>query len=126
MDEQIIAGSPPRGTYDVDLKGQRTIQFAVINASSSGDNTLVAADTGKTIRVLSYVFVAAGTVNITFKSGASTSLSGAMPFVVNAGAVAPPSSPAAGAYMQTAANQALVMNLSQAVAVTGHLSYYLE
>lgn len=123
----MIPGSPPRGTYDVNLATHHDIMFAVINASSSGNNTLVAADTiGRKIKVLSYTFVAGGTVNVTFKSSGGTALSGAMPFILNSGAVAPPSSPAQGPYMQTLANEGLVMNLDSAIAVTGHMSYYLE
>ena len=124
--ETIIPGAPPKGTYDVNLTTHHDILFAPINASSSGDNTLVAADTvGRRIKVLSYVFIAGGTVNVTFKSD-STALTGTMPMVVNAGIACPPSSPAQGPYMATAANEALILNLSDAIAVTGHLSYYLE
>lgn len=50
---------------------------AAISVNSSGDNDLVAAVASQTVRVYRIVFtLAAGTV--TFKDGASTSLSGAM------------------------------------------------
>jgi hypothetical protein len=101
------------------------IQYAAISASNSGDNTLVTAVSGKKIKVQSYVIVAVGTVSVTFKSN-STSLSGAMPLVVNSGIAAAPTKPTAGSWFQTASGEALVLNLSDAIAVTGHFSYYLE
>ncbi len=101
------------------------IKYVAISASSSGNNTLVSADSTRKIKVQSYVIVAAGTVNVTFKSG-SNNLSGAMPLVANSGVASPPVKPTDGSYFQTNANEALILNLSDAVAVTGHLSYYLE
>ena len=53
--------------------------FAVINASASGDNIIVAGVTGKPIKIWQFFFVAAGAVNVTFKNGASISQSGAIP-----------------------------------------------
>ena len=104
------------------------MKFAAISASSSGDNTVVAAVTGKKIRVLNYTAIAAGSVSITWKSGASTSLSGAMPLAANGGAA-----PSAGAQtpigqiplFETAQGEALVLGLSGAVLVAGHLTYVL-
>lgn len=97
--------------------------YAVINSSSSGDTTLVAAVTSKVIRVLSYTLVADGptTVAVKFTSGtAGTALTGAMSFAANGGA-AVPYCPAG--HFQTATNTALVINLSGAVGVRGHLTY---
>lgn len=101
---------------------QFSTRNAAINASASGDNQIVAAVTGFKIVVLSYVLVAAGTVTATWKSGASTSLSGAMPLVANSGVSAN------GAYgvVQSAASEALNLDLSTNVAVTGHVTYMLE
>lgn len=124
MDEFVITSAPPVQKTQITLP--QAIQFASINISSSGDNTIIAADPARRIKILSYVFVAGGSVNIIFKSGASNSLSGAMPFVINAGIAAPPVAPSTGPYMQTNVNEAFVINLSGAVGVTGHLSYYLE
>lgn len=95
-----------------------------IDTSSSGDNTLQAADTNRRIRVYSYVIVAGGTVSVKWKSG-STDLSGAMPLVANGG-ISAHSPGSAGAFvplLQTAANEALVLNLSGAVQVSGHYSW---
>ena len=43
------------------------IKYAVIDNASSGDNTLVAAVTGKKIVILGCVMVAAGAVNVRFE-----------------------------------------------------------
>lgn len=102
----------------------------VINASSSGDNTLLAAVANARIRVHTYVIVAAGAVSVTFKSGASTSLTGAMPLAANGGVSSPSAIPTPVEQLAclffTAKNEALVLNLGGAVAVTGHFSYTLE
>jgi len=98
-----------------------TPKFAVISASSSGDNTIVAAVTSKKIRVLGYVIVAAGTVGVTWKSGTGgTALSGLMSLTANTGIAA--------AYcpvglLETGSGVLLNLTLDAAVAVTGHLVY---
>lgn len=93
---------------------------AKIDAASSGDNTLVAAVASKKIKVLSLVFQAGGTVNVTFKSGAGTALSGPLPQVANSG-LSSGFDPTG--HLETAAGAALVMNLSAAVQVSGWLKY---
>lgn len=98
-----------------------TPKFAVINASASGDNTLVAAVTSKKIRVLAAFLVAAGTVNTRFESGAGgTALTGQMPLVANTGFVLP-FCPAG--WFETASNTLLNLELSAAIAVHGSLVY---
>lgn len=104
------------------------MKHSAISASSSGDNTVVAAVTGKKIKVLNYTMIAATDVSATWKSGASTSLSGAMPLTNNSGAA-----PSAGVstpaglvpLFETAQGEALVLGLSSAVLVAGHLTYVL-
>lgn len=100
---------------------QVTPKFAAIAASSSGDNTLVAAVASKKIRVLSYYFTANGTVTVRFESGAGgTALSGQMDFIVNTGIVIP-FSPVG--HFETATNTLLNLELSGAVEVAGGLTY---
>lgn len=105
-----------------------SLKYAAISASASGNNTIIAASTGQKIVVVSYVVIAAGPVSITWKSGASSSLSGAMALAANGGA-APSAGPLAPSgvvgMMETASGEALVLNLSAAVAVGGHLAYRL-
>lgn len=94
---------------------------AVINAAASGDNTIVAAQAaGQRIRVLSYALMAGGTVNATWKSGVGTSISGALPLVVNTG-VSSGYDPMG--HLETAAATALILNLSAAIQVSGHVHY---
>lgn len=98
-----------------------TIKFATIAVSGSGNNTLVSAVTGKKIRVLNYVFMASGTVNAKFQSGASgTDLTGLFYMVANTGAS---SGVNKYGHFETAAGSLLNFNLSGATAVGGHLSY---
>jgi hypothetical protein len=105
------------------LNGSTTLtpKFAKIAAASSGDNTLVAAVTSKKIRVLSYNFIANGTVNAKFQSGASgTDLTGLKYCVVNSGLVAP-FNPLG--WFESASGVLLNLNLSAAIAVGGELVY---
>lgn len=98
--------------------------FAKVSASSSGNNTIVAAATGYKIRVLHYFLVASGAVDVKFQSGASgTDITGLMQFDAkgqNAGS-------SFGKYgvMETASAELLNLNLSAAVNVGGHIVYTL-
>jgi len=97
------------------------IKFAVIDAATSGDNTLVAAVAGKKIRVVSLWLIAAGTVNTRFESGASgTALTGQANLTAQAGYVLP-FNPTG--WFETAAGALLNLELSAAVSVDGSLSY---
>lgn len=99
---------------------QVTPKFAVIAASSSGDNTLVSAVASKKIRVLSYVLVANAAVNAKFQSATGGDISGLLYCAANTGAS---SGFSPVGHFQTAANEDLQLNLSGAVAVGGHLTY---
>lgn len=98
----------------------RTPAFAVIDAQTSGDNTIVAAQAaGQKIRVYQAFLVSAGTVNVRFESGASgTALTGQMNLVANVGFVLP-FSPLG--WFETAAATLLNLELSGAVSVDGCL-----
>lgn len=95
--------------------------YATIVASSSGATALVAAVSGKRIRVLSYAIVANAAVNVKFQS-ASTDLTGLLYLAANGGAAV--AFEGMGCF-QTAVGEALNINLSGAVAVGGHLTYVL-
>lgn len=102
------------------------IKSAAIACSSSGNNEIVAAVSGKSIAVLGYVLVANGAVNVKWRS-ASTDKTGLLYLAANGGAavpVVPLSKLGAGAcWFATAAGEALNLNLSGAVAVGGHVLY---
>lgn len=98
-----------------------TPKFVAISASSSGNNTILAAVTSKKIRVLGMYLISNGTVNAKFQSGASgTDLTGLGYLIANAGWVLP-YSPIG--WFETASNTLLNLNLSGAIAVGGALVY---
>ncbi len=98
-----------------------TPKFAIIDDALLGDNTLVAAVTGKKIRVLSLMLVASGSVNVRFESGASgTALSGQMQLTTQDGFTLP-FNPIG--WFETAITTLLNMELSAAVSVDGMLTY---
>lgn len=97
------------------------VKYAVIDAASSGDNTLVAAVAGKRIRVLSLYLVAAGAVTVRFESAAGgTPLTGQSSMAAN-GVLALPYNPTG--WFQTVAAELLNLELGGAVSVDGALSY---
>lgn len=99
------------------------VRTAVINATTTaGDNTIVAADTNRKIKVVGYVLVAAAATTVTWKRG-TTALSGAMALAANGAVPAPVNETTA--WFETAVNEALVMTLG-AGAVQGHVVYVLE
>jgi hypothetical protein len=100
----------------------RTVSFGVINASSSGDNTLlVAQGASNKIRIVSLFLVSAGTVNVRFESAAGgTALTGQMPLIANTGFVLP-FNPTG--WFETGANALLNLELSGAIGVHGSFSY---
>lgn len=98
-----------------------TPKFAVIDDATSGNNTIVAAVSGKKIRVLGVFLVASADVTVRFESGANgTALTGQMQLVANTGFVLP-FSPVG--WFETAATTLLNLELSAAVSVDGSLIY---
>jgi hypothetical protein len=98
------------------------VKSAVIDNATSGDNTLVAAVTGKRIRVLAMIAVMTGTaVTIRFESGAGgTALTGQMQPTAGGGFVLP-YNPIG--WFETAASELLNMELGGAQSVDGVLRY---
>ena len=96
--------------------------FGIIAESSSGDNEVVAAQAGYKIRVLAYNFTSNGAVNAKWRS-ATTDISGrSFMDAAGKGKVAP-FNPVG--WVETAAGEALNLNLSAAIAVEGELVYVL-
>lgn len=103
------------------MKSTIKIKRAKIDAASSGNNTLVAAVSGKKIRVLSVFLVAAGAVNARFESDADgTALSGQMNLTTNSG-FSLGYNPLG--WFETAEGELLNLELSSAVSVDGALTY---
>ena len=102
----------------------QTILTAAISIASSGDNAIVAADASNKIKVVSLTFTMSAENDIILKHG-STAFSGAMPF---AGTNEPK-----GMTMnfwpfplETALNEAFIINLGVAAQVSGSVQYYKE
>lgn len=103
-----------------------TPKFAAIAAASSGDNTLLAAVASKKIRVLALMGVAAGAVSLYFTSGAGGTVifggsTNKIALAANGGFVLPFNP--LGWFENSSTNQALVLNLSSAVAFSGGFVY---
>lgn len=100
-----------------------TIKTAVINATASGDTQVVAAVAGKKIRLLAYAFVSDTAVTVKFRDNSATpvDLTGPMAVAANGGVSY------AGGFDswvgETAAGQALMINLSANANVGGHITY---
>jgi hypothetical protein len=98
-------------------------KFASVSAAGNGNNTLVAAVTGKKIRVLSMHLTMSGTtVTWAFQSGAGgTALTGTMGPIAQGVTVVWPFNPLG--HFQTAASTLLNLSLSGAQTVAGSLVY---
>ena len=97
------------------------IKYSTISGNTSGDNTVVAAVTGKKIRVLSLYVITTDAATVAFESGASgTALTGDVPCAANGGFVLPFNS---GGWFETAASALLNMELNAVSQTSGALSY---
>ena len=102
------------------------IKYAVVDDASSGDNTVIAAVSGKKIRVLSYTLVPTADVVARFESGAGgTALTGQMSLLAEDGVVSSVVSVNCAPYgcFETAAGALLNLELGGAVSVDGHITY---
>lgn len=104
--------------------------FAPVSAASMGDNTVLPAKPGVRYVVENSNLVAAGAVAATWKSGASTALSGAMTMATGVPHPLPSTNDYHGGlpqgWFQTAYGEALVLGLGAAVQVSGHIAYREE
>lgn len=99
------------------------VKYASVSAASNGNNTLVAAVTGKKIRVLSAHLTMSGTtITWAFQSGAGgTALTGTMGPIAQGVTVVWPFSPVG--HFETASATLLNLSLSGAQTVAGSLTY---
>lgn len=99
-----------------------TPKFAAISASTSGDNTIVAAVTSKKIRVLAYNLMGAGAVNARFQTAAAGAYLTGLKYIAAAGGgICAPFNPVG--WFETVAGDLLNLELSGAVAVGGEIVY---
>jgi hypothetical protein len=111
---------------DIDMLLRRAYPEVILNttkvkidASSSGDTLVVAAVTGKKIRVIAYDFLVSANVDVYWKSN-TTSITGVYSVPVRGGKVNPENE---SGWMDTATGEALYINLSTAVTLGGSLTY---
>ena len=93
---------------------------AVINFSSSGDNTVISAVSANPIKIYGIVFTVAGATNITFKDG-TTALSGAIVLTGNGSSMTLPVNDEP--YFTVSIGNAFVVNNSNAVQASGVVWY---
>lgn len=108
---------------DIMLQGPTALtpKFAAINATTNGNNEIVAAVTARKIRVLAYAFVADAAVGVAFEDGADGSdISGQMAFAAN-GIFTAPFNPVG--WFETSVATALNMETDAVANVRGHLVY---
>lgn len=99
----------------------RTVKYAAVDATTSGDNTLVAAVTGDKIRVLACVLISAGTATIRFEDGAGgTALTGQMTVSSGSGFTLP-WNPLG--WFETTAGTLLNLEISDTISIDGCLVY---
>lgn len=98
------------------------VKRAAVAAAAAGNNTLVAAVTGKSLRVMSLALVATGGANtVRLESDADgTALTGQMNLAAD-GQLVLPYNPAG--WVATVAGELLNLELSAATAVAGVLTY---
>jgi len=99
-----------------------------IDTAASGNTTLVTGSAGRRIVVLGYHLVAAGPVTATVKSD-TTALTGPMSMVAGVPHDAAIATWLVGGpqpHLEGAGGEALVLTLSGAVQVSGHLTYTLR
>src|SRR6266542_2409105 len=99
-------------------------QFAAISPSTT-NTTIVAAVTGRKIRVLGLVLVASGGANTASleSTAGGTALTGPMPIAATTGALTLPYNPVG--WGETASGALLNLKLTAATAVGGAISYCL-
>jgi len=104
-----------------------TCYRAAIRCHTSGNNTIVAAVSGKKIKVISVLLVAAGAVTARFESGANgTALTGQMSLAVDDNGFVLPPAPPGYHWFETVAGALLNLELGGAVYVDGCIVYYTE
>lgn len=116
---QVASAVPLTATGTFTEGPSTNVKFAPINTAASGASPLVPGVAGKKIRVVGFHLIAAGAVNVSFRSAANA-ITGPYPLVANSGLA--PNGGGFGVF-ETVAGEALNINLSAAVQVSGALTY---
>lgn len=97
------------------------VKYAVINANTSGNNTIVAAVTAKRIRVVAAWVICGSAGDVRFESAANgTALTGQAPVAANGGFVLPYNE---AGWFQTASAELLNLELSGTLDCNGSVAY---
>lgn len=100
------------------VAGRFPVRQAIIDVATVDDHVIVAAVPGKSIRVISIFFTCAGAATLTWLSG-STAITGAMDFEGLGGMALTTED----GIMWTNPGEALVLDLDDAVQVSGAITY---
>lgn len=92
-----------------------------INASTTGNNTLVTGVSGQTIRIWGMLIVFSAATTITIKDGTSTAITGAMPLLADGDIYL--QKQCEDPYFVTSASNAFVISQSGSASMTGVLWY---
>jgi len=125
LDRKIHVVNEETGATQRIAGTEYTVKRLAIAAASSGENTLVGAVSSKKIRVLSLAVIAAGAVNLYFNNATDGAVFGGSTNKINLpanGGFVLPHNPH-GWFQTGTNNEALRVNLSGAVVVSGGLTY---
>lgn len=101
----------------------KTIKSAVISAALLGDNTIISAVSGKRLKIVAFHLQAVSNgQTVTFKDGASTDLSGALP--LNAREYITIAVPCPSFLLGTTAGNAFIISLGAATSIVGFVTYF--
>lgn len=104
--------------------------YAVTISPTTASGEVVAAVTGKRIKVIAYELIANGETAVKFTSGGANDIGGSTLWYLmqNSGVTKPITliNQQPVVYMQTAAGASLSINLSAAQSVSGSILYYVE
>jgi len=124
--DKLGDGAAPVGS--VDVRPVATVLRKAISENTSGDKTLVAASAGKKVKVLGATLIAAGDVDVQFRSGTGpgTALTGVMSLARDGNGFVANPAPVGYHHFETVAGEALILNLSAAIQAGGWLVYVQE
>lgn len=122
-DDGVAVDASLRAPVPVAFGAQPVSDFqeVAINCATSGDNTLVTGTAGQSVRVYAFFLMVGGAVALKFKDGAATDFFPAWSFL-SAGA-GWEKDPMGRPWLTTSVGNALVLNLSAAVQVSGRLYF---
>jgi hypothetical protein len=100
---------------------QTPVKYAVVNTNATA--VLIAAVTGKKIRVLSYLLQPISTVTVTLRNSVTTAtlITGAMTYTTGANPIQAEFSPVG--HFETIVSEGLSLLLGSGVQVSGHIAY---